>query len=146
MAYADYAFYTTEYFGTSIQEPDFPRLAERASAFLDYYTQGRAENNADMREVKMACCAVAERQQVIENAQAVAMAGMEASMSSGGREVQTESVGSWSRTYSSNDGGGWSAAWAASEDMQAALAQAARMYLAHTGLLYRGGLLCSRTL
>lgn len=139
MAYADFTYYATEYFGTAIPEDEFPRLAERASVFLDYYTQGRAADNADLKAVKMACCAVAERQRVIEKAQAVADAGMVASMQSGGREVQSESVGSWSRTYSSSDGGGWSTALTAADSMQTALAQAARIYLAHTGLLYRGG-------
>ena len=138
MAYADYLFYTEEYFGTVIQALDFPRLAERASTFLDYYTQGKAAKNADLKALKMACCAVAECQQTVEKAQAVAAAGMEASLNGGGREVQSESVGSWSRTYASGDGGGWSAAWTASENIQKSLAKAALPYLAHTGLLYRG--------
>lgn len=40
MAYADYAYYTTAYLGTTIGEADFPRLSLRASSYLDYYTQG----------------------------------------------------------------------------------------------------------
>ena len=31
MAYADYEFYTTSYFGSVVPEADFPRLAEKAS-------------------------------------------------------------------------------------------------------------------
>ena len=34
MAYADYKFYT-ESFGNVVPETDFPRLAERASDFVD---------------------------------------------------------------------------------------------------------------
>lgn len=37
MAYADYDFYTT-YFGSVVPEKDFPRLAERASDFIDTMT------------------------------------------------------------------------------------------------------------
>ena len=57
MAYADYAYYTTAYLGTTIGEADFPRLSLRASSYLDYYTQGRAGENPDLDALKMACCA-----------------------------------------------------------------------------------------
>ena len=42
MIYADYEFYKTEYFGVAISEADFPRLARRASSYIDYITMGRA--------------------------------------------------------------------------------------------------------
>ena len=41
MAYADYEFYTTSYFGSVVPETDFPRLAERASDFVDLMTSDR---------------------------------------------------------------------------------------------------------
>ena len=41
MAYADYEFYTTSYFGSAVPETDFPRLAERASDFVDTMTFDR---------------------------------------------------------------------------------------------------------
>lgn len=40
MAYADYKFYT-ESFGNVVPETDFPRLAERASDFVDAMTFDR---------------------------------------------------------------------------------------------------------
>lgn len=40
MAYADYKFYT-ESFGNVVPETDFPRLAERASGFVDTMTFDR---------------------------------------------------------------------------------------------------------
>ena len=40
MAYADYKFYT-ESFGNVVPETDFPRLAERASDFVDTMTFDR---------------------------------------------------------------------------------------------------------
>lgn len=41
MAYADYEFYTTSYFGSVVPETDFPRLAEKASDFIDTMTFNR---------------------------------------------------------------------------------------------------------
>lgn len=137
MAYADYEYYTTTYLGTAIQEPDFPRLALRASSFLDYYTQGRAAQNKDLDAVKMACCAVAEQYQTIDTAQVLEQRSLSAALSQDGGELKSQTVGSWSKTYQS---GGESAAQAATFAISAksGLAAAANMYLAGTGLLYRG--------
>ena len=126
MAYADYRYYITTYLGTAIQEADFPRLSLRASSFLDYYTQGRAARNDGLDALKMACCAIAEQYQAIDAAQALAQKALSASVTSEG-ELQSQSVGSWSKTYRS---GGDSA--------QQALGAIAQQYLGATGLLYRG--------
>lgn len=136
MAYADYEYYTTTYLGTAIKEDDFPRLALRASSFLDYYTQGRAAKNSDLDALKMACCAVAEQYQYIDTAQALAQKSLSASLESDG-ELQSQTVGSWSKTYRS---GGDSAQQALSsvQTAQATLGSIAQQYLAGTGLLYRG--------
>lgn len=136
MAYADYEYYTTTYLGTAIKEDDFPRMAMRASSFLDYYTQGRATQNADLDALKMACCAIAEQYQYIDTAQALAQKSLSASLESGG-ELQSQTVGSWSKTYRS---GGDSAQQALSsvQTAQAALGSVVQQYLAGTGLLYRG--------
>lgn len=136
MAYADYTYYTNTYLGTAIQETDFPRLSLRASSFLDYYTQGRAAQNADLDALKMACCAIAEQYQAINAAQALAQKALSASLDSGS-ELQSQSVGSWSKTYRS---GGDSAqqALSSAQAAQASLAAIAQQYLGATGLLYRG--------
>lgn len=136
MAYADYEYYTDTYLGTAIQEADFPRLSLRASGFLDYYTQGRSVQNSDLDALKMACCAVAEQYQAIDAAQVLAQKALSASLDSGG-ELQSQSVGSWSKTYRS---GGDSAQQALSsvQTAQAALGSVVQQYLAGTGLLYRG--------
>ena len=139
MVYADYEFYKNTYFGTAIkEEEEFPRLALRASSFLDYYTQGRAEKNPDLDALKMACCALADQYQTIETAQAIAQKSLSYSMESSGPEVSSESVGSWSKSYRS---GGESAASAlgSTESYTNTLADIAKQYLAGTGLLYRGG-------
>ena len=136
MAYADYTYYTTVYLGTAIKESDFPRLSLRASSFLDYYTQGRAAQNSELDALKMACCAVAEQYQYIDTAQALAQKSLSASLESDG-ELQSQTVGSWSKTYRS---GGDSAQQALSSvhTAQAALGSVVQQYLAGTGLLYRG--------
>ena len=136
MAYADYEYYTTTYLGTAIKGDDFPRLSLRASTFLDYYTQGRAAQNAALDALKMACCAIAEQYQYIDTAQALAQKSLTASLESGG-ELQSQTVGSWSKTYRS---GGDSAQQALSsvQTAQAALGSVVQQYLAGTGLLYRG--------
>ena len=149
MAYADYAYYTTAYLGTTISEADFPRLSLRASSYLDYYTQGRAGENPELDALKMACCAVSEQMQLADIAQETAAKSLSASLSSAGSgELQSQSVGSWSKTYRS---GGESAqqALTAAQTAKAALTSAANQYLAGTGLLYRGGACkcpCSPTL
>lgn len=138
MAYADYEYYKDTYLGTAIQEDDFPHLALRASSFLDYYTQGRAGQNQDVNAVKMACCAVAEQYQSIDLARQAALHALQNSANAGeAGELQSQSVGSWSKTYRS---GGESAqqATTAAQAAQASLASVAAQYLSSTGLLYRG--------
>lgn len=94
MAYADYDFYLNVYLGNAIPSEDFPRLSERASEYVYSATKGLAEkvSGRDLETVQKAVCAVAE---VIldENI-------MTASAFSGEQAVSSESVGSWSRSYS----------------------------------------------
>lgn len=138
MAYADYEYYTAAYLGTAIQMADFPRLSLRASSFLDYYTQGRAAQNKELDAVKMACCAVAEQYQSIDLAQQAALNALKNSANAGETgELQSQSVGSWSKTYRS---GGDSAqqALSSAQAAQASLGAIAQQYLGATGLLYRG--------
>ena len=136
MVYADYEYYKATYLGAAIQEAEFPRLALRASAFLDYYTQGRAALNHGLDALKMACCAVAEQYQTIDAAQALAQKALSATLSSGG-ELQSQSVGSWSKTYRSGGESAQQAATAA-QAAKASIASVAAQYLVGTGLLYRG--------
>lgn len=141
MAYADYYFYITAYMGTAINSENFPRLALRASAFLDYYTQGRAADNSNLDALKMACCALAERYQAIETAQKLADKALTAAVAAGGAELQSQTVGGWSKSYRSG-GGSAAEAFSAANSAQASLADTARRYLAGTGLVYRGGRRC----
>lgn len=135
MAYADYTYYAGTYMG-AVSEGDFPRLAVRASSFLDYYTQNRAKDNAEMDAVKMCCCALVDKYAVIEAAQVLAMKNL-ASAAANDTEVKSETVGGYSRTLAT---GGESAVSAlnATDGARKLLAETCMEYLAHTGLLYRG--------
>lgn len=136
MVYADYTYYSGTYMG-SVSEEDFPRLAVRASSFLDYYTRNKAADNAELDAVKMCCCALVDKYAVIEAAQALAMKNL-ANAAANDAEVKSETVGSYSRTLAT---GGESALSAlnATDGAKKLLAETCREYLAHTGLLYRGG-------
>lgn len=137
MVYASYDFYRNEYLGQSIQAEDFPRLALRGSQYIDYLTQGRAGSRGELEAVKMCCCALAEQYQSIDAAVQLARQSLAAGAADGA-EVQSETVGGWSRSYRSGGDSAQSAAQAA-ESGKAQLAETARQYLANTGLLYRGG-------
>ena len=74
MAYADYEFYTTSYFGNVVSEADFPRLAERASEFVNIMTfdrlvDGLPENERSQKRIKKAVCSLAELMYQIELAE-----------------------------------------------------------------------------
>lgn len=136
MVYADFAYYSGTYMGT-VSEENFPRLAVRASSFLDYYTLNKAKDNADLDAVKMCCCALVDKYAVIEAAQALAVKNL-ANAAANDAEVKSETVGSYSRTFAT---GGESAlsALSATDGAKKLLAETCMEYLAHTGLLYRGG-------
>lgn len=136
MTYADFEYYSGTYMG-AVSKNDFPRLAVRASSFLDYYTRNKAADNATLDAVKMCCCALVDKYAVIEAAQALAQKNL-ANAAVGDAEVKSETVGGYSRTLAT---GGESALSAlnATDGAKKLLAETCREYLAHTGLLYRGG-------
>lgn len=73
MAYADYKFYT-ESFGNVVPEADFPRLAERASDFVDEITfdrlvDGLPANERSQKRIKKAVCSLAELMYQLELAE-----------------------------------------------------------------------------
>lgn len=135
MAYADYTYYSGTYMGT-VSEEDFPRLAVRASSYLDYYTRDKAKDNAELDAVKMCCCALVDVYKLIETAKELANKDMTAGLSSDA--IQSETVGGYSRTMRSG-GDGASSSLQAGLDAKKQLAATAMEYLVNTGLLYRGG-------
>lgn len=124
-AYVDYAFYTTTYGGTAISSTEFATYANRASAYIDYVTMDRAAAIMDLEDptpeeaalisrIKNAVCAVAEQMQYYEKA--------------GRGVISQESVGSHSVTYAVAD----------RKVYTAAVVNAAKLYLGHTGLMFIG--------
>lgn len=136
MTYADFEYYSGTYMGT-VSEEDFPRLAVRASFFIDYYTRNKAADNADLEAVKMCCCALVDKYAVIEAAQALAVKNL-ANAAANDAEVKSETVGSYSRTLATGSESALSAL-NATDGAKKLLAETCMEYLAHTGLLYRGG-------
>lgn len=139
MVYADYSYYTNVYWGNAITEEDWPRMATRASSFIDYATMGRAVSHSDMDEIKQACCAIAETYQSIEVSKKLTSQSLNAALVSGeSGELQSQTVGSWSKSYRS---GGSSAvdAMNAAAKAQETMMETAKMYLAGTGLLRARG-------
>lgn len=135
MAYADYEFYTTSYFGSVVPENDFPRLAERASDFIDLITHGRLVNGLPTNEyfqkrIKKVVCSLAEILYQIElaekNATNAAASGTSTTIGSGGSTtgiVTSVSSGSESISYATPQQIGasakeWSAVYAAAGDIQ----------------------------
>ena len=127
MIYADYNFYVSSFYGNVIPEEEYAAASLRASRFLDYYTQNRVKDNADLEAVKMACCALAEEYYAIETSQRLAM------QTDG--EMQSQTVGSYSVTYRSKA----DTARTIAAESRGRMVALARQHLAHTGLLYRGG-------
>ena len=74
MAYADYDFYTTSYYGNVVPGGDFLRLAQRASDFIDTMTfdrlvGGLPTNERSQKRIKKAVCSLAELMYQIELAE-----------------------------------------------------------------------------
>lgn len=135
MAYADYEFYTTSYFGSVVPEADFPRLAERASNFIDTMTfdrlaDGLPENERSQKRIKKAVCSLAETMYQIElaekNAANAAASGTSTTIGTGGSTtgiVTSVSSGSESISYATLQQIGasakeWSTVYAAVGDVQ----------------------------
>ena len=135
MAYADYEFYTTSYFGSVVPEADFPRLAERASDFVDTMTfdrlvDGPPTNERSQKRIKKAVCSLAELMYQIElaekNATNAAVSGTSTAIGSGGGAtgiVTSVSSGSESISYATPQQIGasakeWSAVYAVAGDAQ----------------------------
>ena len=135
MAYTDYEFYTTSYLGSVVPETDFPRLAERASDFVDTMTfdrlvDGLPINERSQKRIKKAVCSLAELMYQIElaekNATNAAASGTSTTTGAGGSTtgiVTSVSSGSESISYATpqqkaSGAKEWSAVYAAAGDVQ----------------------------
>lgn len=89
-----FEYYSEEYFGDVLDTTNFPKFRKRAWNEVNHYTQGRAgaveESTADatvVTQIKDCVCAVAD-----------AVVGFE---ETSGKVVSSESIGSYSVSYSS---------------------------------------------
>ena len=104
MAYADYEFYTTEYFGNTIAEAEFPKWADRASRLVDVVTHRRLfnaypEDEYTDRQIKMCICDMAEKMAEVDKynkASAIDNSGKS-------QLVKAVSAGSESITYGTSE-------------------------------------------
>ena len=111
MLTVDYEFYKNTYHGNKISETAWPAFLRDAAAFLDMITFGREIPDEHMDACQMAVCAIAD----------AAYGGGEE------KQIASESVGKWTRTYQTDT---------KTDDMRKK--DAAAIYLSNTGLLYRG--------
>lgn len=134
MAYTDYEFYKTSYFGSVVPEADFPRLAERASDFVDTMTfdrlvDGLPTNERSQKRIKKAVCSLTELMYQIELAEKNAISQASTNVTdanTGGKStgiVTSVSSGSESISYATPQQIGasakeWSAVYAAAGDVQ----------------------------
>lgn len=135
MAYTDYEFYKTSYFGSVVPETDFPRLAERASEFVNTMTfdrlvDGLPTDERSQKHIKKAVCSLTELMYQIElaekNATNAAVSGTSAAIGSGGSTtgiVTSVSSGSESISYATPQQIGasakeWSVVYSAVGDTQ----------------------------
>lgn len=136
--YASFSYYYDVYGGRAASEDSFYRLAVKASAFIDYCTMGRAKNHKEMDEVKMCCCALIDQYSLMDAAQTLAQKSVIAASEAESGEVQSESVGGWSRSFRSG-GDSASAALKSAETAKASLLSTVSEYLSNTGLLKARG-------
>ena len=78
MAYTDFEFYATIYHGNVVPEADFPRIADRASDFLDVITfdrlvDGLPSDERAATKVQKAVCAVSDELYELELAEKQAL-------------------------------------------------------------------------
>ncbi len=156
MAYADFDFYENVYYGDSITDADFSRLAERATEYIDALTferlvDGLPTDERAQTKVKKAVCAAAEVLYDIEIAEKVGRyaAGTASGAADGSAQgaLSSRSAGSESESYASlsqqADGAkAWNAAYGAAGNPRSTarlVFQAVRKYL--TGVTDDNGVL-----
>lgn len=119
----DYGYYRDSFGGTKVPQEDFTKYVRRADAYIRYLTAGRSVG-ADLDAVRDAVCAVCE----------VLALNAAQTQADGGREKASENNDGYAVTYVTEGIAGQTH----EEVLHKKAYQAARPYLAFTGLLYRG--------
>lgn len=120
--YASYAYYISTYRG-NLTEEEFEKSIVPATAHVRRITFGRADQNMELDEVKLATCAVCDLLANDEKARS----------QHSGRTVVSENTDGYSVTYESGRNGD-----TADDLLTRKIYKAAELYLEPTGLLYAG--------
>lgn len=120
--YADYEYYISAYKGNLAKE-EFEKSIMKASAYVRRITFGRADDNMEMEEVKLAACAVCD---LIANDEKVRS-------KHSGRVVTSENTDGYAVSYESGGNGK-----TADELLGRKISDTLELYLMPTGLLYMG--------
>lgn len=120
--YADYEYYTTTYKG-SLSKEEFEKSIMKSSAYVRRITFGRADENKELDEVKLAACAVCD---LIDNDEKVRS-------KHSGRVVTSENTDGYSVSYESGGNGE-----TADDLLGRKIFDTLELYLMPTGLLYMG--------
>lgn len=120
--YADYEYYTTTYKG-SLSKEEFGKFIMKSSAYVRRITFGRADDNIEMEEVRLAACAVCD---LIANDEKVRS-------KHSGRVVTSENTDGYSVSYESGGNG------ETTDDLlKRNIFDTLLLYLESTRLLYMG--------
>lgn len=120
--YTDYEYYASTYKGSLVKE-EFEKSIMKASAYVRRITFGRADDNMEMEEVKLATCAVCE---LLANDEKVRS-------KHSGRAVTSENTDGYSVSYESGGNGE-----TADDLLCKKMHNTAALFLDPTGLLYMG--------
>lgn len=120
--YADYTFYVSEYRG-NLTDEEFDKSVIPASAYVRRITFGRADDNMEMEEVKLATCAVCE---LLANDEKVRSKHL-------GRAVTSENTDGYSVSFESGGNGE-----TADDLLHKKMYNTAALFLDPTGLLCMG--------
>ncbi len=120
--FADFEFYQQEYHGTAIKTaPSYSYYGGLAAEYIEQATFGRAisANGDNLKKIKKCECKLADILAVNHED------GNESE-----REVKSESVGGWSKTFAENK--------RSDEALASKIRSTLNLYLGLTGLLYSG--------
>lgn len=120
--YTTYAYYISTYRG-NLTEEEFEKSIVQATAHVRRITFGRAEQNMELDEVKLATCAICDLLANDEKARS----------QHSGRTVVSENTDGYSVTYESGGNGD-----TADDLLNRKIYKTAELYLEPTGLLYAG--------
>lgn len=128
MNYTNFKFYAMEYIGNKIPQDDFEVISRRASVIIRKHIFNRDITGYE-REVQMATCSVAEILYKIEKLE------QQKNSTISDKTLKSESVGDYSRTFEISS---ISDIEKQISNQNEKIKEEIRMYLLHTGLLYRG--------